>query len=193
MSDDLQALRPLPDTVPWEEIESAARQMFHVWMGNGEIEWVKECWDHFESKGLTRNTGPLETTATHLRLLALVRIYEQFCGYAWDENPETPLSYLSEKLRIDPLALGILAGAALPTIFNADLDEFDLLDAALIAATDAMRKEIHTCLADAYGGDLALYSRMATTHLPTDADADEFRITSINYPALEFVTEGFPA
>lgn len=193
MSDEFDNCAPPSDVVAWEDIEAAAGQMFRVWFGDGELVWAKECWQHFKQKGLTRNTGPLEETTTHLHLLALVRIYEQFCGYAWEANPGTPLSYLTENLSIDPLSLGILAGAASSTASYEDLEEFDLREAALIAATDAMRKEIHTCLAEAFGGDMALYCRMATTNLPSDADADEFRTTSINYPALQFVTEGFPA
>lgn len=193
MSDHDQTIAPSDESVAWDDIESSARQMFHVWMGSGEIEWVRECWQHFANEGLTGCLSALDTTATHLRLLALARIYEQFCGYAWEENPETPLSYLAEKLSIDPLSLGILAGAAAPTSFDDDLDEFDLREAALMAATDAMRKEIHTCLSKAYGGDMALYCRMATTNLNPDAEADEFRTTNFNYPALQFVTDGFPA
>jgi len=193
MSEKAENTPSQPDVVVWEDIEAAARQMFCVWYGDGELKWARECWQHFEKQGLTRNTGPLEATATHLRLLALVRIYEQFSGYAWDENPGTSLSYLAEQLSIDPLSLGILAGAASSISDGDDLDEIDLREAALMAATDGMRKEIHTCLSAACGGDMALYSRMAATNLPADADADEFRSTNFNYRALEFVTSGFPA
>lgn len=195
MSDHDQPIESASDTVAWEDIESAARQMFHVWMGNGEIEWVKECWQHFANKGLTGNLTKLDATATHLRLLALARIYEQFCGYAWEENPETPIDYLAENLTIDPLALGILAGQAATESFDEDYDDDELREAALIAATDAMRDGIHTCLAKAFGGSVPLYSRMSATNRSADSEdsGSEFEVTGSNCSALEFVTQGFPA
>lgn len=193
MSEELDDILPPSDVVAWEEIEATAKLMFQFWMGGGELMWVRECWQHFEKKGLTRNMGPLEETTTHLRLLTLVRIYEQFSGLEWDDNPQTSLFHLTESLSIDPLSLGLLAGAASPAGFDEDLDEFELKESALIAATDALRQQIHTCLVEAYGGDIALYCRLVTTHLTPDADPHEFRITNFNYLALEFVTEGFPA
>jgi len=195
MSDEADSSSFSSDVVTWSDIEPAARQMFRVWMGSGEITWVKECWKHFEHKGLTRNTSPLEQTATHLRLLALVCIYEQFCGYMWDENPDTPLSYLTENLSIDPLSLGILAGSASPGSFDEECDEDELREAALGVAIDAMRDEIHSCLAEAYGGSVALYSRMSKTNRAANHEdnGSEFEVTGSNSSALQFVTQGFPA
>jgi hypothetical protein len=194
MSDE-QTLQSADDTVAWDHIEPVAKQMFRVWMGNGEIEWAKECWQHFAANGLTGASTTLEATATHLRLLALVRVYEQFCGYAWEENPETPLSYLTENLKIDPLSLDILAGPTDSHSSEGDLDEDDLHEAALTAATDAMREEIYACLAQAYGGPVPLYSRMSKTNRSADLEDDgsEFNLTGHHASALQFVTDRFSA
>src|SRR4051794_12458933 len=100
------------DTVSWEDLEPAAGKMFKVWVGGGELEWAKECWQHFAAKGLTDSANVIEDTASRLRLVALARIYEEFCGLAWDENPETPVDYLAEDLELDSVALGILAAAS---------------------------------------------------------------------------------
>lgn len=181
------------EIVSWEDIEPAARKMFHVWMGDGELEWVKECWQHFAAKGLTGNTTALEITATYLRLVALARIYEEFCGYAWEENPETPVDYHAEHVEIDPLALGILAARSGDDSFDEAGEDYELREAALLAATDAMRAEIFDCLSAAYGGAVMLYARMSKTNHSANEedDEDEFEVTGSNSSALQFVTDGF--
>ena len=179
--------------VAWTEVETAAAKMFNVWSGGGELVWVKECWEHLSQAALTGNTTVMETTATHLRLVALARIYEEFCGCAWDENPETDAHTLAEDLEIDPVALGILAAASDKDDFDEASDDYELREAALLAVTDSMRSEIFACLAKAYGGEVQLCSRMAqTNHSPDeDDDGDEFEITGPNSTAYGFVTEGF--
>ena len=84
-------MKPEHDRIPWEDVEVAASKMFNVWLGDGEIKWVEECWQHFGEANLTDNSPALARTATFLRLLTLARIYEEFCGLAWDENLETPV------------------------------------------------------------------------------------------------------
>jgi hypothetical protein len=167
--------------------------MFHVWCGDGEIKWVEECWRHLGEAGLTGNATPLEATATLLRLVTLARVYEEFCGLAWDENPETPVDYLAEDLEIDALALGILAAQAAPDSFDDVAEDYELREAALLAATEAQRQEIFDCLSRAYGGDVQLYSRISRTNRSADdeSDGDEFDVTGANATALSYVTNGF--
>lgn len=186
-------MSPEHERVTWEEIAPAAARMFHVWFGDGEIKWVEECWQHFGDSGLTQRTTLLEETATYLRLAALAQVYEEFCGLAWDENPETPISYLAEHLKIDPLALGVLGAIASPDAFADAVDDTDLSDAALGAITDSQRPEIFACLCQAYGGEVALYSRMSKTNHSADEpdDADEFEVAGPNSAALSYVMNGF--
>ena len=186
-------MSPEYERITWEEISSEASKIFHVWCGDGEIRWVEECWGHFGEADLTGNGTPLEATATMLRLVSLARIYEEFCGLAWDENPETPISYLAEHLEFDALALGILGAQASPDAFDDAEDEYELRDAALTAASDAQREEIFDCLSKAYGGDVLLYSRMSQTNQSDreESDGGEFEVTGSNCVALSFVTNGF--
>jgi len=181
------------DQIQWEEVEAAASKMFSVWSGGGELAWAKECWGHLSQAGLTGNATVMESAASHLRLVALARIYEEFCGCAWDENPESEAHTLAEELEIDPVALGLLAAASGSDDFDDASDDYELREAALRAVTDAMRGEIFACLAKAYGDEIKLYSRMAqTNHLPDKDDAgDEFEVTGPNSAAYGFVTEGF--
>jgi hypothetical protein len=181
------------ERITWAEVQEAASKMFHVWLGNGEITWVEECWHHLGEADLTDNTSVLEATATALRLVTLARIYEEFCGLAWDENPETPVDYLAEDLDIDPLALGILASKASPEAFDDACDDSELREASLLAATDAQRREIYDCLSTAYGDETQLYSRMSETNQSaSDEDyEDEFNLTGSNSGALSYVMNGF--
>jgi hypothetical protein len=179
--------------IQWQEVEAAASKMFAVWTSGGELEWAKECWGHLSQAGLTGDSTVVETTASHLRLVALARIYQEFCGCAWDENPETDAHTLAEDLEIDPVALGILAAGTGKGEFDDAGDDYELCEAALLAVTDAMRDELFACLAKAYGDEIKLYSRMAqTNHTPyEDDDGDEFEVTGPNSTAYGFVTEGF--
>jgi hypothetical protein len=184
------------DALPWSDVEKAASKMFHVWVDGGELEWARECWNHFARRGLTRSATVLEMTAACLRLVALARIYEEFCGLKWDENAETPVCDLADNLDIDSVALGVLAAPAIDDDISEADDDFELRATALLAATDKMRREIFTCLVHGYGDAVKLYSRMSKTNHPSkilDADdrMDEFEVTGPNSSAFSFVTNGF--
>lgn len=186
-------MSPEYDRITWEKVSKAASKMFHVWCGDGEIRWVEECWGHLAEADLTGNGTPLEATATALRLISLARIYEEFCGLAWDENPETSIDCLAEDLDLDATALGILGAQASPDAFEHAEDEYELREAALTAAADARRQEIFECLSKAYGGAVPLYSRMSQTNQSAEEenDQDEFEVTGSNGVALSFVMNGF--
>jgi hypothetical protein len=167
--------------VKWDEIETAAAKMFNVWIDGAELKWAREAWKHLAKAGLTEATTILEITATKLRLVTLARIYQEFCGFAWEENQEMPWDYLAElakDLEIDPVALGILAGQADPNDFE-DLTENDyLLGAALETVTDSQRQEIFESLQTAYGDDFRLYSRLWHTRsadAEKDSEGDELK------------------
>jgi hypothetical protein len=179
--------------VRWEEIERAARKLFCVWVDGGELQWAEECWKHFTEKGLTNNSTVLEYTKTYLRLIALARYYYEFCGCAWNEDPDTNLVYLAEHLTIDPVALGILAASANAHSFENEIESFQLQESALLAVTDSLRCEIFDCLSEAYGGEVGLYSRMSKTdHSPdVEDDDDEFDVTGPNQAAYLYVVNGF--
>ena len=179
------------ETVIWEDIVNAAAKMFKVWLAGGELEWAEECWGHFQTHGLADNGNALERTSTLLRLVTLARVYEEYSGYAWDENPATPVDYLVENLEIDLVALGILAATMTEVNFDEFCEESELHEVALIAVTDALRADIFKCLCSAYGDSTALYSRISRTKPALDGDKDKFEITGPNSRALEFVMGGF--
>ena len=178
----------------WEEMELAAAKMFSVWVGGLELEWAKEAWGHLYAAGLVGGETILEATAGRLRLVTLARIYQEFCGLAWDEHPETPLDYLAENLEIDPLALGILAAAGQADKFDDAMNEYELREAALSAVTDGQRSEIFQCLKAAYGNDVQIYTRLWHTRCAVaekDSQDEEFAVTSANGAALDYVIHGF--
>lgn len=186
-------MNPDDDHMRWEDVSEAAEEMFCVWSGDGEITWVEECWRHLSEAGLTGNDTVLDATETSVRLVALARIYQEFSGLAWDENPETPLSDLAEDLEIDPLALGIIAGTTGSGSFDAAIDQYELYELTLLAATEEKRSEPFRCLCKAYDGEIGLYSRMSKTNQSTgdEDDEDEFDGTIHNADAFAYVKNGF--
>jgi hypothetical protein len=138
----------------------------------------------------------METTAANLRLLTLARIYQEFCGHVWEENPDTPLLYLAENLEIDPVALGILAALQDAHRFDEAVDDDELRELALVVATDGQRREIARCLKEAYGSSERLYSRLWHTRsaeAEEDSGGDEFVGSSANSFGLNFVINDFLA
>jgi hypothetical protein len=184
------------ETIKWEEVESAAANMFNIWVGGNELKWAKEAWSHLTAAaGLNNATTLVEITATKLRLVTLGRIYHEFCGLAWDENPDWPVSYLTENLEIDPVALGILA-ASTPdrNEFEEVTEDCDLTAQALMAVVNSQRSEIFDCLSAAYGDAYKLYSRIWHTlsdDAEKDSEGDEFRVTEANVAAMDYVVQGF--
>jgi len=183
------------ETIGWDDVEEAARKMFTVWINGNELKWAKEAWRHLAAAGLTGAATTLEISATKLRLVTLARIYHEFCGLAWDENPDCPASYLTEHLEIDPVALGILAAATTRQNDFEELTEDDsLLDEAILAVINSQRTEIFECLKSAYGDEIRLYSRMWHTlsdESEKDSEGEEFEVTDAKANALEYVMNGF--
>lgn len=181
------------DEAGWERVQDAAARMFRVWVGGGELAWAEEAWGHLYNAGLANEDPILEDTAAKLRLVTLARIYQEFSGLAWDENPETPLEYLAEDLDIDDVALGILAASAGGEYKDAS-DDNELRELALTAVTNQQRREIFECLKAAYGSEVHLYARLFNTHKQVpgeDGDGEELEPTFRNCAAYEYVRGGF--
>jgi hypothetical protein len=180
------------DQTGWADVEQAAAKMFNVWTNGSELQWARQAWGHLSAAGLTGRDTVLESTASLLRLVTLARIYREFCGFAWEENPETPLAVLAEKLEVDPVALGILAAPTNPDQLEDAVDYCELREAALAAVTDSQRPEIFQCLKAAFGGENQLYSRLWHTRPEQqDTEGEEFEVTGSNSVALEYVMNGF--
>jgi hypothetical protein len=166
--------------------------MFNVWTSDGDLDFAKEAWGHLEKAGLTDDSGVAGRTETILRLIALCRIYREFCARQRDENPDPPIRYLAEDLDIDPLSLGLLAA---PNMLDDDWkfeEAFQLEEIALIRATGALCPDILDCLRRVYGGKKSLYLRLCQTrsnHL--ESDAEDLAITDFNLDAYEFVSHGY--
>jgi hypothetical protein len=100
----------------------------------------------------------------------------------------------AEYLRIDAIAIGVLAAARACDELEEAAEDYELHEAALRAVTDNQRDEIFACLKAAYGDEYRLYSRIWHTRSPRgekDSEGDEFEVTGRNTSALEYVTNGF--
>jgi hypothetical protein len=183
-----------PETIEWEEIESAAAKMFNIWVHGNEVKWAEEAWSHLTRARLTGARTVLETIATKLRLVTLARIYHEFCGLACDENPDRTLSYVAENLGLNGVAIGILA-ASTPDRdeFEELTDEFALTEQALMTIVNSQRREIFDCLSAAYGDVYRLYSRLwhsLSENAESDSEGEEFEVTDAN-AAVDYVMHGF--
>lgn len=197
------------EEIDWDWVEDAVKNIFNIWVDGSELGWAKEVWEHFGKAGLNQAPGLVEQTKIYLRLVTLGRIYHEFCGCGWDENPDWPIDFFVEHLDVDPLALGILAAKAACDYEDFD-DESDLREIALITVSDEMRHEIYEFLKKTYGGDMKLYSSMWRTCRPAqrekgddddvddedreeddEEDYDEFAVTGNNMSALNYVQQGF--
>jgi len=166
------------ENIKWEDVESGATKMFNVWVDGTELEWAKEAWSHLTAAGLVGARTTLDMTAANLRVVTLALIYQEFCGFAWDERPETPVHYLAEDLEIDPVALGILAAKADRDEFEEFTDDYRLREAALLAVTNSQRQEI-----------FLWHTRSLVAE--ENAEGNEFEVTGANSYALEYVRNGF--
>ena len=182
------------EQIDWDELEEAAKKLFSVWIDGSELAWAKEAWGHLAAAGLTGRGTVIEEAATKLRLVTLAKIYHEFCGVAWEEDPETPIGYLAQELEINAVAIGALAATTGPTTLEEAIEEYELYEEAVTAVTDNLRKEIFECLQAAYGSDFRLYSRIWHTRSllsEQDLEGEEFEVTDANATALEYVRKGF--
>lgn len=177
----------------WSDFADAAANMFNVWVDGSELEWAKEAWGYLYAAGLASTETILNETAAKLRLVALAQIYQKFCGLAWDENPEMPLTCLAEELEINPLALGILAASEGTRRFDDIFEEYDLEEVALDAVSQRLKLQIFNCLKATYGDEFKLYTRLWHTRPCDDEDSEdeEFIVTRQNCVALSYVINGF--
>ena len=178
----------------WEEIETAAAEMFNVWTSCGDLEFAKEAWKHLECAGLTNDDDILSRTQSCLRLIALCRIYLTFSKAKWDEGQDTPITYLTEYLDINQVALGLLAApnSPAPGYDVPCFEPLELYENALIAATKLLEPQILDCLRRAYGGDTGLYMRLCRTCSNSEEhDTDDCDVTGPNMDAYDFVRQGY--
>jgi hypothetical protein len=199
------------EAIDWEGVKWTAEDIFNVWVSGGDLAWAKEVWGHLGVAGLTQADNILDRARVFLRLIMLGKIYEEFAFAKWDENPDRSFAELSEKADIDRLALGLLAGSAMPTDEWPE-DDYELYEASLEAAAEPFRSELFSCLSRAYGGIPSLYERMSATAkgpqeeggqsgVNQDEDeredgeisdqGEEFEITDNNIAAYGFVENGF--
>lgn len=182
----------------WADVEDAAADMFNTWYMGSEREWAREAWGHLHAANLVGGETPLESTLASLRLAALAKIYQEFCGFAWGEDKKTPIECLVEGLDVDPLALGIIAGSIDAKQFSGTSSESELCELALIEVMERERATVFRCLKAAYGGHIKLFERIARTVSPErESDDDEdvfwssFFSSDAAAAALKYVSNGF--
>lgn len=75
--------------ISWSDVEPLARRIFHVWVGEGDLEWARTAWAILGEQGLTYagfEDGLQEETRIRIRMLALGALYHEFATHAWQEG-----------------------------------------------------------------------------------------------------------
>jgi hypothetical protein len=137
-----------PQTLSWEEIAGAAREMFNVWVDQPELRWARNAWELLSLVGLTRYSNPAELTIVKLRLMALSAFYRDFCYVAWQEQTYPMYVLWSEELSLAPIRVGQLLGDS--GEWN-EVEDESLLSDGLTHLVTKERRHVGTALIQAYG------------------------------------------
>lgn len=117
------------DRQEWEDIEDFARELFHVWLGDGDLAWAKTAWQVLAQAGMTTYTSEAERTICMVRLIALSALYREFCVRAFDEGSSgewqetVGTGLLGVYPRLDPFTLGQLTERRQIDVDNSSLYE----------------------------------------------------------------------
>jgi trehalose utilization protein len=178
-------------TVGWEQIKRAASEIFDVWTTHGDLTFAREAWGHVEAAGLAEDYSLLDQTQSYLRVIVLRQIYGDFCRLKWEESGDTEVTWCADALRIDPLALGILAAEHLGDDAFRHEKSSEMREDALLTVCDALRDEVFQCLHRAYGGDKGLYCRLSVSSTDDDEETiSDLILTANDITAFEFVSNG---
>lgn len=181
------------EALPWDEVENAAKKMFTLWGGDGELAWAKEAWMHLSAAGLTANYSLEDLTRTQLRLVTLAYVYDRFCDNAWEESWQSEPYLFAEHIDLSPLGLGILYGRLQPEVD--DWEESTIFAEAVEAVCLSLKDEIHDCLVQAYGGNHRLFARLWNTRdeelEEDDTDGSAFDVEPDNLVGFDYVQQGF--
>jgi hypothetical protein len=101
------------EPVAWEDLLPIARSVFDVWVDGAELPWAAHMWSVLATAGLTNARTNVEHARAVCRLLALSRLYRQFCVRAFEIGSPGEWAFdvddvLGEYPRLDPFFLGQL-------------------------------------------------------------------------------------
>jgi hypothetical protein len=155
-------------TVTWNMVRNTARRLFHIWVGQPELKWVREAWVHLRDKGLTSYHDELERSKVLVRLGTLHIMYREFCDLAFGQGDDSD-GYWDDR-DLDPLILAQL----FPRKQRADPDEEEEADddegftEELQELSRELRPEIYDALFEGFGGETGLFISLWRT--PTEND-----------------------
>ncbi len=119
------------DRQEWADIEDLARELFHVWSEDGDLNWAKAAWQALERAGLTTYTSEAERTSCMVRLIALSAMSREFYVRAFDEGSsgewrdEVTSELVGDYPLLDAFTLGQLAERLKMDVDNPSLYEVD--------------------------------------------------------------------
>jgi hypothetical protein len=166
----------------WADVEAAATLALDIWVGQPELRWAREAWQHLSNADLAQYDNELGRCTAAMRFAALCCIYLDFCAAAYEacDGASIDAVCFSEwalALKVPAFRLGQMIGN--DDNFPSDPDDSegdDLLDRAVKHLAERERKTLVKALKAGYGGDgpmfLALVRSKNFAEEPDSEDDD---------------------
>jgi hypothetical protein len=186
----------------WELVEDFAKEIFERWYGPSVCAWVKEVWIELARIDFVRSETLIDTTRSHLVLVSLALIYDEFRSIAFEDGTSSNEFDHLEKAEITDLAIGLLYSRLVKDKSEIDdfLDERELRKTMISSIVYAFRRRIYNALLKIYGDDGVIMEKMyksrVDVHDIEDEDHDEddggaFDMTFSNQAVYAFISQGF--
>ena len=140
----------------WSELQDCAHSAFDIWVGQPELSWAREAWEHLVRLGLAWYRNELEKNRTKIRFLALAGIYHDWCYIAWDEAVNPAYSTWANMLGVSAFRIGQFLGPGRPKI-DEEEDDDQLFENGLRQVIAEERGVVFGALVRAYGTIDALF------------------------------------
>lgn len=148
--------RKAKKVLDWSELQACAQSAFDVWVGQPELSWAREAWEHLSHQGLASYANELEKCRAKVRFLALAGLYHDWCYVAWEEAVNPVYSSWADMLDVSAFRIGQLVGIGRPEIDNED-DCHQVFETGLRQVIGEGRQEVLGALMRARGGIDALF------------------------------------
>ncbi|MHC4618592.1 MAG: hypothetical protein ACYTEQ_12670 [Planctomycetota bacterium] len=182
----------------WSDVKDAAERIFCVFVGQPELRWARQAWQHIINAGLANYSNELERCKACVRFLALGSFYYDWCAVAYDESREDDELYFAatEELELAAFRLGQLIGRE-GNMEPDYLSEQEFIESALASLMHDCRDEVAKTLIAGFGGEARLFSALWRSATSEDLEEDDeilhAGLTAEKCRAYEWITEGcFP-
>jgi len=157
----------MAEQLGWDEVERAAREVFHVWTDSScELDWAHHAWSHLARAGLAsyREDSEHERCQVAARFISLCDLYCDFVYTAWQERQVVDYGEVADELEVGLDPVLELARRSAEWEEPTHSDAGDVLVAALKFLSDQERDAVVTALLDWFEGSDGLFNGLWRSH-----------------------------